>query len=80
MIITTKGGMHQCAFAEQHLDGVHLMDADRRIIVIIADPAAVLTVEGGDIVMGSDIAPSPMDRIEAQVAYTAMMTGTLLEV
>ena len=26
------------------------------------------------------VEPTQMDRIEAQVAYTAMMTGTLLEV
>lgn len=27
-----------------------------------------------------DAEPTPLDRIEAQVAYTAMMTDTLLEV
>ena len=26
------------------------------------------------------IKPTPLDRIEAQIAYTAMMTNTLLEV
>lgn len=28
----------------------------------------------------SDVEPTQLDRIEAQVAYTAMMTDTLLEV
>lgn len=80
MIVKTYGGAHKCSSAEQRRDGVYLLDADGHIIVIIADPSAVLSVEGGEIMVGSDTTPSQMDRIEAQVAYTAMMTGTLLEV
>ena len=32
------------------------------------------------VVVPADTTPSQLDRIEAQIAYTAMMTDTLLEV
>lgn len=35
--------------------------------------------EGEEIIFDEPIVPTQLDVIEAQVAYTAMMTGTLLE-
>ena len=92
MIIYTEKDAWECEAAEQYLDGVHLLDADRQIIVVICDIHRILKVEDGEIkivenpeindqekiVINSIEQPSQIDRIEAQVTYTAMMTDTLL--
>lgn len=81
MIITTLVDTHECVSAEQHLDGVRLLDEYKNIMVIIANPATILSIEGGEITIIEEAnEPSQIDRIEAQVTYTAMMTDTLLEV
>lgn len=40
----------------------------------------VTTMTEGTLSEPEEVAPSQLDRIEAQVAFTAMMTDTLLEV
>ena len=72
--------VYECARAEQHKDGVHLLNENGSIIVIIASAGDIDAVEGGQIIVVDSPAPTQADRIEAQVAYTAMMTDTLLEV
>lgn len=82
MIITTSANIYKCTSAERHADGVYLFDENKEIIVILASPEDIRSVEGGEIVTMEMPKPSQLDRIEAQVAYLAMMTGNedILEV
>lgn len=70
----------ECAGAELHKDGVHIMNEDGSIAMIIASVGDIDSVEDGEITVVEAPEPTQADRIEAQVAYTAMMTDTLLEV
>lgn len=78
MIITTGANIYKCATAEKHADGVHLLDEHGELIVILASPEDIRSVEGGEIVTVEMPKPTQADRIEAQVTYTAMITDTLL--
>ena len=78
MKVITGAGPHVCARAEQYADGVHLFDENGDLIVILASPEDIRAVEGGGITVIEQPQPTPADRLEAQVAYTAMMTDTLI--
>ena len=78
MIIKTKDFQYECASAEQHNDGIHLLKENGELKFILN--AKVVEVIDGEIIMYDDQEPTQLDMIEAQVAYTAMMTDTLLEV
>lgn len=82
MKVTTGASIIECAIAERHTDGVHLFDENKELIVILASPEDIRSVEGGEIVTIEMPKPSQLDRVESQVAYLAMMTGNedILEV
>lgn len=79
MIIKTKCNEYPCASAELHSDGLHMFREDGSLIAILENPN-IVEVTGGEIVIVAERTPTQLDVIEAQVAYTAMMTDTLLEV
>ncbi len=78
MKVTTIYGTQICAGAQQRKDGVYLFDEDGKIIICL-DLADILGVENGEIVVVEVAEPTAMEALEAQLAYTAMMTDTLLE-
>ena len=78
MNVITGAGPNECARAERHTDGIYLFDENGELIVILASPEDIRSVEGGEIVDVELPEPTPADRLEAQVAYTAMMTDTLI--
>ena len=78
MNITTSAGTHECAKAERHKNGVHLFDENGELIVVLESPEDIRSVEDGEIIIVDYPNPTQIERIEAQVAYTAMMTDTLL--
>ncbi len=78
MIVYTEKDVFECASAVQHADGVHLLEDNGDIFLVIAQPERIQRVEGGEIVVEYTPSPTQADRIEAQVTYTAMMTDTLL--
>ena len=59
MIIHTERDAYECASAEQYLDGVHLLNDDGSIFVIIAQPERIQKVEGGEIVVVEQPEPTP---------------------
>ncbi len=78
MIVKTNGGAHGCVSAEQHLDGVHLLDADGNIIVIIANSSKILAVEDGEIVVVEqpEAQPTDAERIaELEEALDMLLSG-----
>lgn len=79
MIVYTDKDIYECAAAVQYADGVHLLEENGEIFLVIAQPDRIKKVEGGEIVVAEQPEPTQADRIEAQVTYTAMMTDTLLE-
>lgn len=54
--------VYECAMAEQHKDGVHLLNEDGSIIVIIASAGDIDAVEGGEITI-VDILPPTTDEV-----------------
>lgn len=79
MIIHTERDAYECASAEQYLDGVHLLNDDGSIFVIIAQPERIQKVEGGEIVVAEQPEPTDKDRIAALEAENAMLMECLLE-
>lgn len=51
MFVITSGGAHECTSAKQYSDGVHLLDEDDNIILIITNPRAITDVRDGEIII-----------------------------
>ena len=71
MIIYTNRNAYECASAEQHLDGVHLLNEDGSIYVIIEQPHRIQKIEGGEIVIIEQPEPTstPVTWDELDMAY-----------
>lgn len=72
MKIHTSRDVYECASAEQYLDGVHLLNEDGSIYVIIEQPYRIQKVEGGEIVVieQPEPAPTPVTWEDLDLAYT----------
>lgn len=71
MVVTTSGGAHVCYAAEQHTDGVYLIDDSGKVKLIITKPSDIKEVQGGEITIIDKLPPTDNDRIaqlEAQLA------------
>ena len=79
MIIHTERNAYECASAEQYLDGVHLLNEDGSIFVIIAQPDRIQKVEDGNIVVVEQTEPTDKERIAELEAQNAMLMECLLE-
>lgn len=79
MIIRMGHRVYECTTAEKYKDGVHLFDENGKLLIILGSPEYITSVEGGEIIVVEEAEPTQLDRIEAQIAFTAMMTNTLLE-
>lgn len=73
MIVYTEKDAWECEAAEQYLDGVHLLDADGQIIVVICDPNRILRVEDGEIKIVERPEPNAEERVEALEAAVTML-------
>lgn len=80
MIIYTEKDAWECEAAEQHLDGVHLLDADGQIIVVICDPNRILRVEYGEIKIIESPEPNTDEKVEALEAAITMLCMPDMEV
>lgn len=85
MKVKVDGFIYSCDRAERTKDAVILTNVDNEGNEQIASYSGCNIVERAEVVDGeweydALAEPSPADRIEAQVTYTAMMTDTLLEV
>lgn len=78
MKIYTERNFYECASAEQYLDGIHLLNEDGSIFVVITQPNRIQKVEDGEIKIMEYPAPTQLEKFEAQLTYTAMMTDSLL--
>lgn len=67
MIIHTERNVYEVASAEQYLDGVHLLNEDGSIFVIIAQPNRIQKVEGGEIVVMERPEPTEEEDISALI-------------
>lgn len=78
MVMTVYGQEIACARAEKGTDCVRAYDENG---VCVFEAAKVKSFEGYALEGGSwlEEPPTQIDRIEAQVAYTALMTDTLME-
>lgn len=77
MRLIVKGLEYPCTAAVKTGDEIHIVDTDGNEAVFSGiTNMDDYVLEGGE---WSETAPTHIDRIEAQVAYTAMMTETLLE-
>lgn len=83
MKITTEFGVCVCERAERHKDGVYLIyknDDGSDSVSVLGNSIEITSVEDGEIVDVESPEATQLDIIEAQLAYTALMTDTLLEV
>ena len=71
MTIYTERNAYKCASAEQHLDGVHLLNEDGSIYVIIEQPHRIQKVEGGEIIIieQPESTPTSVTWDELDMAY-----------
>lgn len=67
MIVVTSGGAHECASAKQYLNGVHLLDADDNILLIITKPSDIEHVEGGNISVVENPEPTAQEDADAML-------------
>jgi hypothetical protein len=80
MNVTTSIGPHECARAERHKDGVHLFDENGELIIILASPEDIRSVEGGEIVVVDKPEPTQNERVEALEAAITMLCMPDMEV
>lgn len=67
MIVHTEKNAYECATAERYLDGVHLLDDDGNIILIVAQPNRIKNVECGEITVIEKPDPSEEEDISALI-------------
>lgn len=67
MKIYTNKDIYEVASAEQYLDGVHLLNEDGSIFVIITQPSRIQKVEDGEIVVMEHPEPSEEEDISALI-------------
>lgn len=67
MIIYTERDAYECASAERYLDGVHLINEDGSLFVIIAQPNRIQKVEGGEIVVMERPEPTEEEDISSLI-------------
>lgn len=78
MVMMVYGQDIPCARAEKSTDFVRAYDENGECIFEAANVKSFegYTLDGGE---WSEAVPTQIDRIDAQVAYTALMTDTLME-
>ncbi len=78
MVMMVYGQELSCQRAEKGADFVRAYDENDVCIFAAANVKSFegYTLDGGE---WSEAVPTQIDRIEAQVAYTAMMTDTMME-
>lgn len=79
MIVTTSGGDHVCYAAEQHTDGVYLLDESGKVTQIIAKPSDIKNVQDGEITIVDELPPTDKERIEALEAQLAAYEAAYAE-
>lgn len=67
MIIKVYEESIECAKALQYNDGIHLLDSDNNIILIIQNPSLIQGVDGGEIEIIA-YRPSVQEQLDAQAA------------
>lgn len=67
MKVFTKRDVYECASAEQYLDGVHLLNEDGSIYVILVQPDMIQSVEDGEIVIMERSEPTEEEDISALI-------------
>jgi hypothetical protein len=67
MKIYTNKDVFEVTSAEQYLDGVHLLNEDGSIFIIITQPERIKKVEGGEIVVVERPEPSEVEDISALI-------------
>jgi hypothetical protein len=80
MKIEIYGELIECGSVIKHSDSITVLDENGGVICEcsgISDFSGYVMVEGEWV--DEPVAPSQLDRVEAQTTYTAMMTNTLLE-
>lgn len=80
MIIETPMSKYSCASAERRPDGVHLLREDGSTIVVIADPAGIKSVEGGEITIAKELqAGLEIEALKAKLITTDYQAIKILE-
>ena len=51
MIVYTDKDIYECASAVQYADGVHLLEENGEIFLVIAQPDRIQKIEGGEVVV-----------------------------
>lgn len=77
MIIQTKTCDYICDTAEQNENEVSLFIGGEHYITVMINN--ILSVTGGEIMVVKAPEPTQLERLDAQTAYTAMMTNTLMK-
>ena len=67
MKVYTKRDIYECASVEQYLDGVHLLNDDGSIYVILVQPDIIQKIEGGEIIVMERPEPTEEEDISALI-------------
>ena len=67
MKVYTKRDIYECASAEQYLDGVHLLNDDGSIYVILVQPDIIQKIDGGEIIVMECPEPTEEEDISALI-------------